>query len=320
MDEGNQTTTPVSTNNNALPNANQPLETPSALVVPITSAPDPAVLDSSPLSMPPTLDVPVTTPTPAAQAPAVPATPAVVNPLAEPTLVIPESDVKQATKDEVSPIEQVDQTKLSEEVEVLNGEVKALEDRIDKMVNSDKPVNTGADIFEDKPAEDSSIAPKVPEPEKKKDAGSSVPIKTSSNMPLNDIYPKRNEAAIPNSTADVKAEVAEDHEESVIGMIGEVVGTIGIFLFIMLALSPVYKSVFSSSSWDAVKLIGWLTALASLFIGFILSLFSRGKWATKILLLIFMLLALVMFLGINGSDSLKTTIDGLTGGYLSYLR
>jgi hypothetical protein len=78
---------------------------------------------------------------------------------------------------------------------------------------------------------------------------------------------------------------------------------------------PFYKSMLSVSIVEAIRSIGWPTAVVSLAIGFLMSLFSHGKLTTKIFTVIILLFAVVIYLGVAGFQSylgpLGTMLDSV---------
>lgn len=151
-----------------------------------------------------------------------------------------------------------------------------------------------------------------------------TPVAPKPELPINDIYPTAKMPEAPqmapsNGTVPMPAEGAE-HQESILGAIGEVVGTIGLTALLLMILSPLYKGVFSSSIWDAIKLIGWLLSVSTLFIGFIFALFAPRKITLKALLFLGLIISLILFLGVDGSAAMTAKLDTYFGQYLSYFR
>lgn len=275
-------------------------------------------------------------------------------------LVLSESDIKvdkPAVKEEVSePIIQTEKEgQLESKVEVLTGEVEALSNKIENLVNNVKPttdspivtVQTQAKVAEPAMAKEEAasetsvsplsqkaeVAPIVSEDTSKKEVTSEVPATAPAtpmpavpkpDLPLNDIYPSAQMPSAPKSNDPYKptpvGEFTQEHHDSILGTIGEVVGSIGLTVLLVMVLSPLYKGIFPVSIWDAIKLIGWLTAVGSLFVGFFFSLFSPRKITLKALLLVGLLISTLLFLGVDGSDSIIAKLDVYLGQYLVYFR
>lgn len=225
--------------------------------------------------------------------------------------------------------------RLSDEVEILTGEVQALEAKIDRLTTDvvelpETNARETKDKADEKPVEPPKPAeltppvvplearpPKVDEskiiahPAKKPAATSSV----------SDIYPKLDDKKIPPTTDSKPLNDATDEEnESALGMIGEVMGIIGIILLVLMMLSPFYKEIIGSNAWSIVKAVGWITALIAIGIGFLLSLFNRGKWALKAFLFVFLLLAALMYFGVNGNATITAQLDSYFGTILGFYR
>lgn len=252
--------------------------------------------------------------------------------------------------------EKPSESNLADKVEVLTGEVEALHAKIENLVKNVKPSqdlpatagepevkNVEPAPSEMKKAEDISasplsqkteVAPIVSEDTAKnetvKEPVASVPVKPmpavpKPDLPLNDIYPSAQMPSAPQKVDEpfkAPSTVGGDteHHDSILGTIGEVVGSIGLTVLLVMILSPLYKGIFPASVWEAIKLIGWLTAVGSLFVGFFFSLFSPRKITLKALLLVGLLITLVLFLGVDGSASITDKLNTYIGQYLNYYR
>jgi hypothetical protein len=263
---------------------------------------------------------PVAAPPPA---PADPARPAPADkPVAEPPVVINEADIAASQK-ENDPHES-----LSEQIEVLTGEVQALEAKIEKLTSG---AVEGADTEpvspEVKKSDETivstppSVQPTNPEPAvlpptpEMKDnatapAGLSVPPADSapilkpdeaaaskSAKSVDDIYTKV--LSTPQGKQD-----SSDHKDlnddasieegmSGIGTVGEVLVVFGMLALMVLFASPFFRT-YVEGSWEAIKSIGWPTATLSLALGFVLFLFNKGRVLVKVLAFILLLVAAIM--------------------------
>jgi hypothetical protein len=102
-------------------------------------------------------------------------------------------------------------------------------------------------------------------------------------------------------------------------VIAEVVAVFGIIIFIILAISPFFREILGEDTFLAIQQIGWLTALGTLGLGFLLVLFVKGKAMFKILLFLLLAITAVVFLAMNGS-SLISPISGTIDPFLDFYR
>lgn len=266
--------------------------------------------------------------------PAVPAVP-VVTPPETPILV---------TESEVSPTP-ASNPGLAEEVESLSGEIQALEAKIDRLTGNVKPVVDSPPVVPAKeeasakvnlPVKEETAPPSVSQPEEK----SAEPAKTeptpappstpappddkpaTKNVSINDIYSK---VGMRQKEADTASTSNTDEAEDVgsgssIGTIGEVLAVFGVIVFMIMGGFPFYKSMLPESITEAVRSIGWPTAVVSLALGFLMSLFSHGKAATKIFTVIILLFAVVLYLGVAGFQSYLGPLGTMLDSVFSFYR
>lgn len=119
------------------------------------------------------------------------------------------------------------------------------------------------------------------------------------------------------SAAEENGNAAQD---SVLGVVGEVLGSTGLVLFVLLLLGPLYKNLVGAPTWEALSMIGLLTSLILLGLGFILGLFLRGRVLFKVLIIIFALIAAVFYFGLFGSATISDQLSGLFGPLLNLYR
>lgn len=240
--------------------------------------------------------------------------------------------------------------KMAEEIEVLTGEIQALEAKIEGLTGgavaditkteSPLPVASLPPINNTEPAA-APITQPMPKPEPAKpeapiikedtDAminkpansnGTAVPINTvpRDNAPVGDLYSdiKRREQEAPTPQDELK-EQSTQTSSSGLAIISEVIAVFGLVLFVILAVSPFFREILGDDTYLAVQQIGWLSSLGTLGLGFLLMLFSKGRGMFKILLLIFLLLAAVLFLAL-GESSLISPISSYLEPLIQFYR
>ena len=261
--------------------------------------PTPAVVNDS------NLLINVSTPTAQASTPVTPS----------PVVTAPESPIL-VTELEVLP-NQLNSPGLAEEVESLSGEIQALEAKIDRLTGNIQPVvdapkvstqdslpvNTQATpppVVTTKPTTEEVASKPVSEPKPAPVLAEPTPKKSESKTAsINDIYSKvADQSKTPVAPSSDEAE--DVTSGSSIGTIGEVLAVFGVTIFMVMSAFPFYKTLLSENITDAVRSIGWPTAVICLALGFLLGLFSQGKVATKIFTVIILLFAVLLYLGVAG--------------------
>jgi len=248
---------------------------------------------------PPSLSVPESTPT-VAEAPVV---------------ITPEDITPPVATSEPSS----NNNQLQDEIETLTGEIQALEAKIDRLTGnistpepekkaeptplSTAPLTTESlpSVKEIKAKEGSKSAPFPPLPESA--GGVNMPPKAKISTPITDIYAKveqREKAASPTNFSKTDDATIEEDHGSGMGLVGEVLAIFGAVIFLVLLASPLFKDMVGPDLWEAIKSIGWPTALVSLVIGFLLFLFAKGKLGLKILFGLLLVMASVIYLSIIG--------------------
>lgn len=257
-------------------------------------------------------------------APTAPASAAVPG---SPTVAAPETPILVTESEVSSP--QANGAGLADEVESLSGEIQALEAKIDRLTGNVKPVAEPAksDVSVEPPAKEQVTVPPVPQVVEKPTEPAPTPA-PASNKPesktvgINDIYSKvaqrQKEAETPGMGS---SEEAQDVSSgSSIGTIGEVLAVFGVIIFMIMGAFPFYKSMLSESITEAIRSIGWPTAVVSLAIGFLMSLFSHGKLTTKIFTIIILLLAVILYLGVAGFQSYLGPLGGMLDSAFTFYR
>ncbi|MCR4278140.1 MAG: hypothetical protein NUV80_06035 [Candidatus Berkelbacteria bacterium] len=250
-----------------------------------------------------------------------------------PTVAAPETPVL-VTESEVSST-QANGPGLAEEVESLSGEIQALEAKIDRLTGNVKPVTesqrTDSSVemppkeqpaqqpieqTAEKPAEPvpAPLSPQAPAPASNKPESKTVGI--------NDIYSKvaQRQKEAETSVAPSTEDAQDVSSGSSIGTIGEVLAVFGVIIFMIMGAFPFYKTMLPESITEAIRSIGWPTAVVSLAIGFLMSLFSHGKLATKIFTVIILLLAVILYLGVAGFQNYLGPLGGMLDSAFTFYR
>jgi hypothetical protein len=264
-------------------------------------------------------------------------------PASDAPVVVSDADVAAVEK-EADPHQS-----LAEQIEVLTGEVQALEAKIEKLTSG---VNEAAP-----PTATSEVAPvpAAPEPET---ANSSVPTETAqvttpsteekkiespippvapeastpatvtsapaAATPVNDIYSKilsgpNGQSPEPTKHKDLNDDATIEEGTSGIGTIGEVLIVFGLIAFLILAASPFFKSTIGGN-WEALKSIGWPTATISLALGFLLFLFNKGRVVFKVLALLLTIVAAIMTAAVFDYGSMIGPLATLLGPIASFYK
>lgn len=268
--------------------------------------------------------MPAAAPAPTTE-PATPSTGMPPSPPMEPPVVLSEADITGKKEPE-------SQEDLSDQIEVLTGEVQALEAKIEKLTSgvagspesqSDKKPDTLK--MEPQPAisKDTKEMDKSLEmPEKKTDE--TLPSAVSeTGKPVNDIYSKLstgNTKAPDDNHKDLNDDATIDEGGSGVGTIGGVLTVFGLIALIFLLVSPLLKDIFGPTTWEAIKAIAWPTATISLVLGFILSLFSKAKTVMKLLGFLLALVSVVMLLAVLDYGSLLGPLSSMLDPIASFYR
>jgi|GEM_PF-4496597 len=299
------------------------------------------VPDTSSMSVPPLAA------TPSAAPEATPPTPEPI-PVEAPTSPAP-SPIESAapvmvTQAEVKP-NATQEERLGEEVEILTGEIQALEAKIEGMTAGAQESNetsSPASVIPPAPmpTDQAPIAAEISQPtsepmettdkpdEKTEAKGEDLAAAALPPMPKTDETPKpeikeskTEEVSSPLPTNSQPLNDGPDVEEpvSAVGIVGEVFGVIGIVLLVVMILSPFYKDFIGADLFNSVKSTGWLVTVIALALGFLLSLFNRGKSSLKFGLFFFLVVALIIYLGI-GSSSIADALNTYLGPLLGYYR
>lgn len=267
-------------------------------------------------------------------------------------VVVSDADVAAAEK------ESDPHSSLSEQIEVLTGEVQALQAKIEKLTSgvTDVPTSVPAAVpaptdesvavatpptaslpVREEPAESSSMTelektdeqPITPQPIEQKVEVSSekpnevptTPAAPQAATPVNDIYTKilDQHKEDPKPHKDLNDDATLEEGSSGIGTIGEVLIVFGLISFLILAASPFVKTTIGTN-WEALKSIGWPTATISLGLGFLLFLFNRGRAVFKIFAFLLLLIAGLMTAAIFDYSSMLGPLSGLLDPVASFYR
>jgi len=265
-----------------------------------------------------------------------------------------QTDTTPSLTPTATPVPATAPSDISEEVESLSGEIQALEAKIDRLTGNVKPVSEPVmTISHNLPKQDDIDKPAMP-PESvkpndsvKNEMASATPgevtikpVETpvlSANKDDNkteaantaegargrstdDIY-SRTAAMSPSPTEPPSADTAEEvGQHSGLGLVGEVLSVIGLFIFLVIGSFPFYKQLLSSNLADMIRMIGWPTAAVTLFLGLILSLFGKGKVLVKILTGLCLIIAVIIYLDVAGYQNLLGPLGPILDSVLSFYR
>lgn len=247
---------------------------------------------------------------------------------------------------------------LHSEIENLTGEVQALEAKIDRLTTDESPEETKANPVvapvaaensalktdeppiaaltpdapktEEKPVESPKPEPTISMPKSETPATPSPSPTTSENAKsgsaLNDIYARLD----AKPTEDAKKPASPDKSEnlgdltqeqggSTIALVSEIIAVVGILVFLVMMVTPFLTTLFPESVLSMLKSVGWLSSVAIIAVATILSLFAKGRTSLKVMLILFLLIAVFMFLGATNS-SLLTPLDSFLGSFFGFYR
>lgn len=214
-------------------------------------------------------------------------------PAAQEAVVVTEDDVE--ANDSSSRID-----KMAEEIENLTGEIQALEAKIEQIAQHSRSLPSAESVDKTPVVGKQETVLPAPVPSSAVDRPITAKDLFSSSAAISPKKPFNGPR--PGEAMDLTDEQQNEHP-SVLALIGEVIAIIGIILFVVMLSAPLYKEAMGSDLWDAVKSVGWLTAIGTTAIGLLLSLFGKGKIFLKILILLFLLGSIVMYMGTSGMQS-----------------
>jgi len=258
----------------------------------------------------------------------------------QPSTSVPTSPVVVSDKDVTN--SDGDTGKLAEEIEVLTGEIQALEAKIEQLSNGATAPTDAApasppsgdvapinQVNQDEPSPApvpsppglSPVMPLSPEPSssgnEKEFVNKPTGIQTPQAGKVTDISPK---APIKQPEPTLSGGPSTDSSsEGVMSIIAEVVAVFGLIIFVILAISPIFREVLGEETFIAIQQIGWLATLAALGLGLILMLFVHGKGLFKFLLFLLLLLTGVIFLALN-NNSLLSPISSVIDPLINFYR
>lgn len=270
--------------------------------------------------------------------------PAPVNPLTatteEPPLMITQEEVEQATSKIATPVEVIAPQPLTP---VLNerpaptpvsvaepAPVQPAPQAAPSPEPQAQTVVSSEPFAPPKPVATEPIAPTPEAMPNKQEHEQKVPINnaqpaTSTTAPANlsGIYPTPTKSEIGVDTSGPNAnkffdEPKAEVQQSVIGVIGEVIGSTGIIMTFVMLAAPFYRDYLDSSLYQAIYTIGFLASFALVVLGFLLSLFLKGKGFFKFILFVFLLLTGVLYFGLNTSGSIAEFLNQYAAILLDY--
>lgn len=243
----------------------------------------------------------------------------------KPTASVPAAETKPVTvtQEDVNHISAAEG--LMNKLEALAGEIQSLEARIDRLVGGAatpvEPLHT-----EVKPDSVASAPPEQPKPEEKLPASSTPPAINSPAAPSATVNPAA--ASIDDIYSSVETtgknakkaadDVSEDH--SIVGGIGSLLVTLGVILLVLVLVTPFFKEMLGTDLFEMIKAIGWPVIIGLLGIGAVVIFFSMGRIVVKVLAIVFLLIAALMFLGVMGYDSFLGPLRSSLGSIFSFYR
>jgi len=203
---------------------------------------------------------------------------------------------------------------LDNKIEILAGEIQSLEARIDRLVSSATPLSNYSG-FNERPAEtakstQATVTPAVSNPVKP------VPV---SSKPADDIY-TANETKAKQTQMGADDEGETDDSRSIAGGIGSLLVSLGIVIMIIILALPLVKEMIGKNIFAVSQGVGWPLVLGLLGIGGIVLLFSTGRMVVKILALVFLLIAALMYMGVLGYASFLGPLGPSLGSVFSFYR
>ena len=259
--------------------------------------------NQTPNTVPPTVPVPVDNQTPPTNPPQPATQPSVVPqvpvdqskmPGLEKIPQIPSSLPQPVTPEMAQPVDKEKRTDtgyMADEIEVLSGEVQALESKIDKLVSG------------------MTITPTANKPQDNNFKS------VSTKNPISDIY--QDISNKQDETADEEVQISEDDTAGPVVMISQVLAGVGVVLLLILMFLPTFKG-FLGDNFKVFLNIGWPTALSMLLIGFLIILFKSGYGMFKILTAVLLLIFTFFYMGIG--KMLPESISGMLGSIFDYYR
>lgn len=246
-------------------------------------------------------------------------------------------------------VKTVPKQELNDQVETLNGEVQALESKI-QGINGDStpgsapvlpvaaaapPANPGASLppLGDLAANtDKKVETTLPGELAAKENAHQKPAAPATDdsavATFSDIFAKSDKSKSDKKAGPVLAETPAKPivpavsapnapntaaDISAAATIGEVLAFFGIFVLALALLSPFYKTLISGSLYPMITAVAWLVAPVSLLVSFIVLLFAKGKGLLKVAILILLLIAAVFYFGVNTSGTISIQLNNLLG-------
>ena len=151
---------------------------------------------------------------------------------------------------------------------------------------------------------------------------SAKPPEKSAVATFSDIFPKQaaklnEKTTLPSNRANQTPGGSAADTRSPLTLLGEILAAFGALFLVVVLLGPFYQSLLDPSIYSTVKTLGLLVSVASLFIGWLVLLFSKGRVSLKILLPLLLLIAIVFYWGLNGSGPIADGINSLFGSVIS---
>lgn len=187
---------------------------------------------------------------------------------------------------------------LTDQIEVLTGEIQALESKIERLTgtaaSAPAPVPTPAPVVKPTVAAEANSFVTAPQ---------ALPATTKpSATTISDIYPK---STVRDDMGPAPAAKEKDSEElntpsgakTAMLIIAEVLIFFGIITFLLIAAAPLYKAAVGEVVIDVLFSIGWPVTIITSALGIVASFIAKDTWGLRSVAIIVLLLGLLLYLG-----------------------
>jgi hypothetical protein len=187
---------------------------------------------------------------------------------------------------------------LTDQIEVLTGEIQGLESKIERLTGSaasaPAPVPTPAPVVKPTAAAEANSFVTVPQ---------ALPATTKpSATTISDIYPKStvrdDMGPLPANKEKNEAELnTPNGAKTAMLIIAEVLIFFGIITFLLIAASPLYKAAVGEVVIGVLFSIGWPVTIVTSALGITASFIAKDTWGLRSVAIIVLLLGLLLYLG-----------------------
>jgi hypothetical protein len=228
------------------------------------------------------------------------------------------SEEPVVVKPEDLPAPDSETERLQEQIELLTGEIQALEAKIERMMNgstaadsqsqsSDVPDKTTSSQTQQNTAAPTPEVSSAPKPEPAAFSPAPATPSPNPNSPLDDIY---SSIGKPRPLADPSIQ-EQLPQPSAVAVVGEVLVILGTILFLVLSSAPLFREIIGEDLYQVIRSVGWLTTVSTLLLGLLMGLFGKAKAVISSIGFVFLLLSALVYLGINYPSLLSPFGDSL---------